>query len=118
MSDFFERLFGDRDDHHHEKNHDRRRYGHHGEKHHNEEHDHRRNDYYNDYPPYQNDRYNDFQNNSRGIVCQKCGISNSATAKFCNECGNNLQSIAICPNCKAPIKNGAKFCQECGTKIG
>lgn len=118
MSDFFERLFGDRDDDHHGKHHDRRRYGHRGDNHQDEEHDHRRNDYYNDYPSYRNDRPNVFQNDSRVTVCQKCGASNSATAKFCNECGNNLQSTVICPNCNAAIKNGAKFCNECGTKIG
>ncbi len=53
------------------------------------------------------------------IGCPKCGASNNAAAKYCNECGANLESVGNqvpCVKCGAQLNAGAKFCAECGTK--
>src|SRR5262249_13081272 len=42
------------------------------------------------------------------VVCPKCGNKNSASAKFCNECGTKL-GPATCPQCQAELPPGAKF---------
>ena len=50
-----------------------------------------------------------------GWVCPICG--NTATGKFCGECGTKKPEANVCPNCGAKVNEGAKFCGECGTKL-
>lgn len=52
-----------------------------------------------------------------GINCPKCGTLNPAGAKFCTNCGNQLQITNKCPQCKADVPIGSKFCPNCGAKI-
>jgi membrane protease subunit (stomatin/prohibitin family) len=50
------------------------------------------------------------------VPCVKCGAQLPEGAKFCNECGAK-QEKPKCPNCQAEVAAGAKFCNECGTKM-
>src|SRR5215210_4587525 len=50
------------------------------------------------------------------VPCVKCGADLAQGAKFCNQCGAK-QEKPKCPNCQAEIATGAKFCPECGTKM-
>jgi predicted ATPase/class 3 adenylate cyclase len=47
--------------------------------------------------------------------CSGCGHENTASAKFCSECGARLR--ATCPQCGTDAAPTAKFCQECGTAL-
>jgi membrane protease subunit (stomatin/prohibitin family) len=52
-------------------------------------------------------------------TCPKCGASNSAGVKFCNECGAKMEVVkqtVPCVKCGAELQSGAKFCPECGAK--
>jgi ribosomal protein L40E len=51
-----------------------------------------------------------FNNNN---ICPKCQIENPSIAKFCMECGYNIQGI-ICDKCNAKNAINAKYCIECG----
>lgn len=59
-------------------------------------------------------------NNQASIVCPSCGVSISANAKFCPECGTKIERLAeneiICPSCGQKTGKG-KFCQECGAPL-
>ncbi len=46
-------------------------------------------------------------------ICPKCQTENPSIAKFCMECGNNIQGL-ICDKCNAKNEINAKFCIECG----
>jgi class 3 adenylate cyclase len=48
--------------------------------------------------------------------CPKCSTDNASNAKFCAECGAQLD--ARCPNCGAQNPPEAKFCTQCGTRVG
>lgn len=48
-------------------------------------------------------------------TCSECGFALPAGAKFCSNCGHRM--ISSCPNCGTKLAPGAKFCPECGTKI-
>jgi membrane protease subunit (stomatin/prohibitin family) len=53
------------------------------------------------------------------VTCTKCGASNPAAVKFCNECGAKLEAgtqTTTCVKCNAKLQPGAKFCAECGAK--
>lgn len=59
-------------------------------------------------------------------VCSKCGILNSADARFCSGCGHNLQSVppeepavdkTTCHECGFVVVSEAKFCPNCGTSL-
>lgn len=52
------------------------------------------------------------------VVCGKCGTTNPAGAKFCNNCGAQLGGSVKCPNCGHENAVGVKFCNNCGTKLG
>jgi class 3 adenylate cyclase/tetratricopeptide (TPR) repeat protein len=47
--------------------------------------------------------------------CITCSHENSETAKFCEECGANLDRTCIA--CGSPHSAAAKFCAECGKPI-
>jgi class 3 adenylate cyclase/tetratricopeptide (TPR) repeat protein len=49
------------------------------------------------------------------MKCPKCQFDNPADAKFCNECGNQLE--LACPQCKKVNPAGSKFCNECGQNL-
>ena len=46
------------------------------------------------------------------MICVKCQFENREGAKFCKECGTNLESA--CPKCGTVYQLGSKFCDECG----
>ena len=49
------------------------------------------------------------------MKCSKCGSDNRDGIRFCEECGDRLESE--CPDCKAKIPLGKKFCGECGRNL-
>lgn len=50
------------------------------------------------------------------IACPACGKQNTATAKFCADCGGKMEVAKVpCVKCGAGLREGAKFCSECGT---
>ncbi len=49
------------------------------------------------------------------MQCSQCQHENSATAKFCEECGQLLR--ARCPACGFEPAPSAKFCPECGQRL-
>ena len=51
----------------------------------------------------------------REVNCPKCGVANTGSSKFCNDCGATLAvATEACVKCNAVLKAGAKFCSECG----
>jgi membrane protease subunit (stomatin/prohibitin family) len=56
------------------------------------------------------------------VACPKCGTANQAGAKFCQNCGANVQeqqhaATVACPNCQAQVQPGSKFCNNCGQSL-
>jgi membrane protease subunit (stomatin/prohibitin family) len=53
------------------------------------------------------------------MPCPKCGTPNPSGAKFCANCGTNVQQAAgvACPSCHTTSQAGAKFCSGCGTSL-
>src|SRR6266581_3265142 len=49
------------------------------------------------------------------MQCPQCQHENSATAKFCEECGQRL--LLRCPACGFEAGPSAKFCPECGQRL-
>jgi membrane protease subunit (stomatin/prohibitin family) len=50
------------------------------------------------------------------VACPACGKQNTATAKFCADCGGKMEVAKVpCVKCGAQLREGAKFCSECGT---
>lgn len=64
---------------------------------------------------------NDINNISENNICSDCGHENTDTAKFCAECGKNIQiedvKENICHNCGIISPDGVKFCPECGQNL-
>ncbi len=50
------------------------------------------------------------------MKCPNCQSENMEGAKFCSECGTELQQL--CPQCGAEVGPGAKFCSDCGAALG
>lgn len=52
------------------------------------------------------------------IKCGKCGTMVSANAKFCSNCGGQIEmkKDIYCVECGAPMSVDAKFCMNCGTR--
>ncbi len=54
-------------------------------------------------------------------LCSSCQREVRADAKFCNHCGQPLQTgqrfQASCPRCNLPVRTGAKFCPQCGYRL-
>lgn len=50
------------------------------------------------------------------LTCQQCGTVNAADAKFCVECGAELDQF-LCAGCGKPYKPGSKFCSQCGQRL-
>jgi len=52
------------------------------------------------------------------IKCSKCGTENTATAKFCSNCGEKYETqLIVCPDCKTENIAGSKFCNKCGKSL-
>ncbi len=57
------------------------------------------------------------------IKCSQCDMSNSPSAKFCENCGNKLswtlevQKSIVCDRCEYENDSSAKFCANCGNKF-
>ena len=49
------------------------------------------------------------------MKCPKCQFENSASVKFCGDCGTKLEKS--CPSCNAPNFPTFKFCGDCGHKL-
>ena len=50
------------------------------------------------------------------MECPSCQFENREGAKFCKECGANLE--IACSGCGTIYELGSKFCDECGFKVG
>ena len=48
-------------------------------------------------------------------VCNKCGKTLEADARFCPHCGADMG--AVCSSCGGTVKAGDTFCTSCGTKL-
>ena len=51
------------------------------------------------------------------IRCRRCEAPNPPHARFCNQCGTELQG-ATCTACGAAMAQGARFCNQCGKPVG
>lgn len=57
------------------------------------------------------------------LICPACKAENDGSARFCAECGANIeelkkaQTARTCPECGADIADDAKFCPECGSNL-
>ena len=51
--------------------------------------------------------------------CNKCGYNNPDDAKYCINCGRELEnpSEKICPKCGAKNYTDSVFCSECGNML-
>ena len=49
------------------------------------------------------------------MQCPKCQFENREGAKFCKECGTNLE--LACSSCGTVYDIGSKFCDECGYSL-
>jgi len=49
------------------------------------------------------------------VTCAKCGGTNRADAKFCDDCGAPLS--VTCPSCGRANGADATFCDECGKPL-
>ena len=49
------------------------------------------------------------------MKCPKCGFENISKAKFCNNCGDNLE--ILCSSCEIANPPGSRFCYECGHNL-
>lgn len=120
MSDFLKYILGgyhdDEHDHHHRYgHHDHHHHDHHHHDHHHHDHNH---DYYEDPRLYRYEEPRVSPTKSRMIICERCGVSNDISHKFCYECGNKLQKTPIaCPKCNTPVMENVRFCPQCGTQI-
>ncbi len=50
-------------------------------------------------------------------TCPSCGAKISKNAKFCQECGQKMQTKKFCSECGEEVKSNSKFCPNCGTKL-
>jgi class 3 adenylate cyclase len=49
------------------------------------------------------------------MECPNCQFENRESAKFCKECGTNLE--LACSGCGAVYEIGSRFCDECGYSL-
>ncbi len=56
-------------------------------------------------------------------ICENCGAELKKDAKFCQECGQKIQTPEkdgekiFCINCGAEVTSSENFCENCGTDI-
>lgn len=62
-----------------------------------------------------------FSEKVSGIICMECGAENDPEAKFCTNCGADMEkqqmSRRTCANCGNEIEEGIKFCPNCGAEV-
>ena len=51
------------------------------------------------------------------MQCPSCGKETRQGAKYCRECGANLEVELKCVNCESPYEPGQRFCEECGQTL-
>ena len=55
------------------------------------------------------------------MYCENCGASLRENAKFCDQCGTQVDAGAetkkYCSNCHAELEPRALFCLECGYRV-
>ncbi len=49
------------------------------------------------------------------MQCSQCQHENSASARFCEECGAEL--VRVCPGCGQVVSPQARFCSACGQQL-
>jgi len=49
------------------------------------------------------------------VLCPACHHTNDDRAKFCDQCGQPLETR--CPTCNSPNRPGARFCNACGQSL-
>jgi len=49
------------------------------------------------------------------MKCRKCQFDNDNNAKFCSNCGANLE--LVCPACGHTVKGDSVFCEQCGHRL-
>jgi len=49
------------------------------------------------------------------VKCSRCGHENPEEARFCAQCGNQLDKT--CPVCSAPVRPDDRFCNNCGNSL-
>ncbi len=49
------------------------------------------------------------------MICQECGFDNREDAKFCLNCGQKFE--VKCPRCYKGLPPAARFCDECGHEL-
>lgn len=59
---------------------------------------------------------NDDTSNQK-VICVRCQTENDSDAKYCDNCGNELEHDKICPKCKAINDYKASYCDNCGTRL-
>ncbi len=53
--------------------------------------------------------------NNKKITCPYCNTLNDEGAKFCDNCGKELNKV--CPNCNTLNDPNAKYCDNCGHRF-
>src|SRR5215510_6488836 len=51
----------------------------------------------------------------KAVLCLACHHANDAHAKFCDQCGQSLETR--CPSCDSANRPGARFCSACGQSL-
>lgn len=65
----------------------------------------------------------DTRRSDDGVPCPNCGFQTGPGARFCKQCGCDLQAVSskpaqrVCQSCGAPCKENAVYCGKCGAKI-
>jgi predicted amidophosphoribosyltransferase len=49
------------------------------------------------------------------MICSSCQAANEADARFCEQCGQPLETR--CPACGTLARPGARFCRQCGQSL-
>ena len=49
--------------------------------------------------------------------CNKCGYDNPDDAKYCINCGREIDKSNVCKHCGAQLADDAVFCTNCGSRV-
>lgn len=53
----------------------------------------------------------------RDIICDACGEHVDNDAKYCNNCGKELQLTLMCDSCGSELDSSDNFCPDCGSEV-
>jgi curli biogenesis system outer membrane secretion channel CsgG len=56
------------------------------------------------------------ESNMDAMVCPRCGCDIDSGAKFCTNCGLQMEDVK-CPECRKDLEPGTNFCPYCGAKV-